>query len=145
MCWITLHNPSAPVNAYDSLIANLNELSDKFGYSLKTYNILGTVLMIKGETEKAKQIFHAALSENNVFEMGDGDSNLHPSNHDLASIIYNYIKCNMILNLHVSAVSDSYRIGGQTVFLSTDELNIKLFALLNKMQSPLKTQFDDER
>ena len=51
--WITLHNPNAPVQAYDNLIAGLNELSDKFGYSLKTYNLLGCVLIIKGELEKA--------------------------------------------------------------------------------------------
>lgn len=56
-CWITLHNPKAPLQSYDVLINNLNELSDKFGYSLKTYNLLGIVLMIKGEIEKACKIF----------------------------------------------------------------------------------------
>jgi hypothetical protein len=52
-CWITLHNPKVPVQSYENLISSLGELSDKFGYSLKTYNLLGLVLMIKGETEKA--------------------------------------------------------------------------------------------
>jgi hypothetical protein len=51
--WISLHNPKVPIQAYENLIHNINELSDKFGYSLKTYNLLGTVLLIKGETEKA--------------------------------------------------------------------------------------------
>ena len=44
--WLTLHNPKAPVQCYEKLIQNINELSDKFGYSLKTYNLLATVLMI---------------------------------------------------------------------------------------------------
>lgn len=52
-CWLTLHNPKAPLSSFEKLIQNVNELSDKFGYSLKTYNILGTVLMIKGEYDKA--------------------------------------------------------------------------------------------
>jgi len=73
-CWVTLFNPQAPLNAYDVLMQSLNELQEKFGYSLKTYNILGTVLMIKGENEKAAQIFEAALQENNIYELQDGDS-----------------------------------------------------------------------
>ena len=52
-CWLTLHDAKQPLNCYDQLIQNLNELSEKFGYSLKTYNILGIVLIIKGEHDKA--------------------------------------------------------------------------------------------
>ena len=107
--WITLHNPNAPVQAYDNLIAGLNELSDKFGYSLKTYNLLGTVLLIKGEIEKANQIFKSALEEFGVFKLADNDPMLSPHNKDLVCIIYNYIKCNALMNLHSSIVSDSYR------------------------------------
>ena len=108
-CWITLHNPKAPVNAYDVLIQSLNELQEKFGYSLKTYNILGTVLMIKGENEKAAQIFEAALQENNIYNLQDGDSQLSATNHELAAIIYNFIKCNAIQNMAGSMVGDAYR------------------------------------
>ena len=104
-----MHNPKAPLQSYEGLIQNLNELSEKFGYSLKTYNLLGTVLMIKGETEKACKIFETALSENNILELADGDPMLNPSNHDLASIIYNYIKCNATLNMHNSMASEAYR------------------------------------
>ena len=51
------------------MIQALNELSDKFGYTLKTYNILGIILMIQGETQKAAQIFESALNEHGVFEL----------------------------------------------------------------------------
>ena len=60
-CWISLHNPKAPVNCYETMIKGLNELSDKFGYTIKTYNLLAIILMIQGETEKASAIFENAL------------------------------------------------------------------------------------
>ena len=104
-----MHNPKAPVQNYEALIQNLNELSDKFGYSLKTYNLLGLVLMNQNEMEKAAKIFQTALDENGIFDLQDGDSNLNSSNHDLSSIIYNYIKCNALLNMHGSMTSEAYR------------------------------------
>ena len=52
-CLVGLQNPKAPVNSYELMIKNLNELSDKFGYTIKTYNILGIILMIQGELDKA--------------------------------------------------------------------------------------------
>lgn len=52
-CWLTLHDPKSPIQSYEQIITNLNELSSKFGYTLKTFNILGIVLMIQGEIEKA--------------------------------------------------------------------------------------------
>ena len=97
--WIVLHNPKVPAQAYESLIHNINELSDKFGYSVKTYNLLGMVLMIKGETEKAIQIFKTCLEENAVFE-DETNSLLSQNNHDLACLIFNYIKCNCVANMH---------------------------------------------
>lgn len=60
-CWKTLHNPKAPVQSYEKMIGSINELSDKFGYTLKTYNLLGVILMIKGEIEKACKIYETAL------------------------------------------------------------------------------------
>ena len=112
----------------------MNELSDKFGYSLKTYNLLGIVLMIQGETDKASKIFETALNENGIFDLKEGDAALNASNHDLSSIIYNYIKCNAIQNMHSSMINLAYREGGlQNTFLRTDELSIKLFTLLSKM------------
>ena len=41
------------MQSYEQMITNLNELSQKIGYTLKTFNILGIVLMIQGEIEKA--------------------------------------------------------------------------------------------
>ena len=79
------------------MIKSLNDLSDKFGYTIKTYNILGIILMIQGETEKASAIYENALNEMNVYNLADGDPLLSPSNYDLQSLIYNYIKCNAMV------------------------------------------------
>lgn len=145
-CWLTLHNPKVPIQSYDKLIQNINELSDKFGYSLKTYNILGTILMIKGENEKAAQIFETALTENGVYELQEGDPQLATNNYELASIIFNYIKCNATQNLSSSMILEAYLSGGlQQCFLRSDALSIKLFTILSKMQSPLAQQFFEER
>tara|TARA_B110000503_G_C7060081_1_gene376264 strand:+ start:598 stop:885 length:288 start_codon:yes stop_codon:yes gene_type:complete len=82
-CWINMHNPKAAVNCYESIIKGLNELSDKFGYTIKTYNVLAIILMIQGETEKAAAIFENALMELNVYNLADGDPLLCPSNFEL--------------------------------------------------------------
>jgi tetratricopeptide (TPR) repeat protein len=96
-CWLNLNNPKAPVNCYEQMIKGLNELSDKFGYTVKTYNILGIILMIQGETEKAAMIYENALNEYNVYTMQEGDPLLSTGNYDLQSLIYNYIKCNAMV------------------------------------------------
>ena len=62
-----------PLQSYDMLIGQINELSDKFGYSIKTYNLLGCILMIKGENDKAHKLFDAAIKENGIFDLKDGD------------------------------------------------------------------------
>ena len=145
-CWLTLHNPKAPLSCFDKLIQNVNELSDKFGYSLKTYNILGTVLMIKGEYEKASQIFETAMNENGIYELAEGDPVLSTNNNELASIIFNYIKCHAVLNLSSSMVLPNYgQTGLQQCFLRSDPLSIKLFTILSQMKSPLAQQFFEER
>jgi tetratricopeptide (TPR) repeat protein len=82
-CWISLQDPKAPANVYDSTIKSLSELSEKFGYTLKTYNILAIVLMITGETEKAAAIFENALQELNIYGLQDGDPLLSPANYEL--------------------------------------------------------------
>ena len=52
-CWITLHNAKAPVNCYETMIQSINEVSEKYGYSIKTFNLLAIILTIQGEVEKA--------------------------------------------------------------------------------------------
>lgn len=49
---LSLHNPKAPVQVHDKIIGQLNELSEKFGYTLKTYNILALALMERGDFDK---------------------------------------------------------------------------------------------
>lgn len=60
-CWINFENPKCPANIYEIMIKSLNEISEKFGYTVKTYNILAIILMITGETEKAQAILENAL------------------------------------------------------------------------------------
>ena len=56
------------------MIQNLNELSDKFGYTIKTFNLLGVALMIQGEYDKAQKIFENAVNESSVFELIESDT-----------------------------------------------------------------------
>lgn len=71
--------------------------------------------MIQGEIDKATQIFENALVENDIYqllEIGADDPRLAvltPSNNELASLIFNYIKCNAIKNGHQSIVIDGYK------------------------------------
>jgi tetratricopeptide (TPR) repeat protein len=59
--WITLHQGST--SSFDSLIALLNEMGEKYGYTTKTYNLLALVLMIKNDHERALKIFESAINE----------------------------------------------------------------------------------
>jgi len=45
------------------LIAILNELGEKIGYSTKTYNLLAVILMLKNDTDRALKIFESALND----------------------------------------------------------------------------------
>ena len=68
-CWLSLHNPKSPISVHEKVIGQLNELSEKFGYTLKTYNILATALMERGDFEKASQIYETALNEQGVYTL----------------------------------------------------------------------------
>lgn len=71
--------------------------------------------MIQGEIDKATQIFENALVENEIYQLletSDDDPRLAvltTSNNELASLIFNYIKCNAIKNGHQSIVIDGYK------------------------------------
>ena len=83
-----------------------------------------------------------------MFELAESDptnSVFAASNFDLQCLIINYVKCNLILNGYNGMVQESYRTGGLQTYLKQDELSIKLFTILQKMQSPLATQFFEER
>jgi len=94
------------------MIQNLNELSDKFGYTIKTFNLLGMTLMIQGETEKAHKIFENTMKEYQVFELSESDptNTLFASNNsDLQCLIFNYVKCNLILNGYQGMCVETYK------------------------------------
>ena len=65
--------------------------------------------MIQGEIKKASDIYENVLKEYNVLELEAGDPLLASSNYDLACLIYNYIKCNAMVNGHNSMVLEGYR------------------------------------
>lgn len=102
--------------------------------------------MIQGDFEKAAKIYQTALEEYNVFNIEEGDPLLVPSNHQLACLIYNFIKCNAVKNAGVFMSTEVYKEQGlQNAFLRNDEMTIKLFTILSKMQSPLAKGFFEER
>lgn len=47
----------------EGIITTLNEMGEKYGYTTKTYNLLGVVLMLKNDYERALKIFESALNE----------------------------------------------------------------------------------
>jgi tetratricopeptide (TPR) repeat protein len=150
-CWLSLHDPKAPVNVHDTVITQLNELSEKFGYTLKTYNLLAIALIERGDLDKAIMIYENALSSLGVyglFEKGAEDPEytkvFQPNNTDLACLLFNYIKANAAKNGLSSEIYAAPQ-GGMQQFLRGDPLSIKLFSLLSKMQSPLAKEFFEER
>ena len=127
-CMLSLHNPKAPVQIHDKIIGQLNELSEKFGYTLKTYNILALALIERGDFDKGAQIFETALQEQGIYSLFDkaDDSAMaaeyqrvfQHGNHDLACLLYNYVKCNAIRN---GFISDSYLAGDLVQFVRGDQ------------------------
>ena len=55
------------------MINSLNELSDKFGYTIKTFNLLGIILIIQDEIDKAIAIFDNVIKEYNILDLPDDD------------------------------------------------------------------------
>ena len=59
------------------------------------------------ETDKAMQIFKTCLDENGVLT-DESCPLLAQNNQDLACLIFNYIKCNCVANMHGSMTSADY-------------------------------------
>jgi hypothetical protein len=79
--------------------------------------------MLKNDTERAYKIFESALNDLKL-DTQEGESiHLFIGNNDLASLIVNFIKCNVIRN----------GLGQGAEFLKSDELNKKLIAYLLKI------------
>lgn len=120
----------------DALITHLNELGEKHGYTLKTYNILAVALMLKSDYERALKVFESAVNEMKL-DTTDGDAkHLFQGNADLASLLTNYVKCNAITR------------GGCGLgveFLKSDPLNQKLFTYLGKVSAQSVQEFFEER
>jgi len=117
----------------DGLIGTLNQLSERFGYSTKTYNLLAMILMQKGDFDRSLKIFENAIAELDLDGSGAAE-HLVPSNVDLGCLIFNYIKCHTAKNGHGQGVE----------FLKGNELNKKLFGYLVTMKSSLGRAFFEE-
>lgn len=113
--WMVLQKGSAP-SGYTSLGKHINEMGDKYGLHLKLYNLLGISLMAKGEFNKALKVFEQAIESEGLNGEIPSDS-VYKNNHDLASLIYNYFKCQAIVKASWESVQE-------------DESNKKLMTLL---------------
>ena len=47
----------------EALINNLNEMGEKYGYTIKTYNLLALALLLKNDYQRALKIYENALNE----------------------------------------------------------------------------------
>lgn len=120
----------------DHLITALNELGEKYGYSLKTYNLLAIALMLKNDNERALKIFESAMGELKL-DTPEGDAKwLYPGNNDLAALLVNYVKCHSIARAGC---------GMGVEFFKSEPLNVKLFTYLQKVSQPSLQEFFEER
>ena len=89
--WMVLQKGNSP-SGYTSLGKHVNEMGDKFGLSIKLYNLLGISLMLKSEFSKALKVFEQAIESEGLLGEIPSD-NVYKNNHDLACLIFNYFKC----------------------------------------------------
>ena len=102
--WMQLYK-GAPLSGATTLGKHLNEMGEKFGLHLKLYNLLGVSLMLKGEFSKAQKVFESAIEQEGL--LGEiASDNFHKNNHDLATLIYNYFKCQAVVRSSWEAVQE---------------------------------------
>lgn len=73
-------------------------MGEKYGYTLKTYNLLAVALLLKNDTERAVKIFESALSDLKLDTTEGEAAHLYQGNSDLSSLLVNYIKCHYTLH-----------------------------------------------
>jgi tetratricopeptide (TPR) repeat protein len=119
------------------LISQLNEMGEKYGYTTKTYNLLGLALMLKSDYERALKIFESALGELKLDTPEGEAKHLYNGNQDLASLLINYLKCNCIVK------------GGcgtnPIEFFKTDAVNVAVLTYLGKVNQMAIQEFFEER
>ena len=100
-------------------------MGEKYGYSLKTYNLLALALMSKGDYERALKIFESALAELKL-ETQEGEAkHLYPGNNDLTTLLINHLKCNCIVKGGCGA--------NPIEFFKTDPINQSLLTTIGKI------------
>ncbi len=95
-CWVQLYKGGFDQDM-DGVLSTLNEIGEKYGYSTKTYTLLGIVLMVKGEFEKALKIFESAITELRL-DTPDESKDICPGNKDVAALLSSYLKCASIVD-----------------------------------------------
>ena len=104
------------------------------GYTLKTFNLLGCILMLKNDIARAIRIFENAVNELQL-DSEEGQAKLASPNPDLSCLIFNYIKCLAI-----------QRGQGQGFdFFKNDETSKKLFGYLARVDPSIGRSFFEER
>ena len=85
-------------SSLDDLISQLNQLAERFGgHTTKIYCLLGTTLLLKGDVDRALQIFETAVTQLQL-DTEEGQKVLNYRNGDLSVLLYNYIKCLYLKN-----------------------------------------------
>ena len=85
----------------------MNELGEKCGYTTKTYNLLAIILVVKGQLEKAIQIYESAINDLKL-DSKEGEIHLYNGNNDLASLLVNYIKC-LAMNSGIGTTTEVFQ------------------------------------
>ena len=110
-------------------------MGEKYGYTTKTYNLLAVSLMLNQDLDRAAKIFESAVNDLRL-ETPEGEAkHLFGGNNDLASLLVNYLKCNTMRN----------GVGLGNEFFKADELSIKLFSYLNKINPAMCAEFFEDR
>ena len=112
-------------------------MGDKYGYTTKTYNLLGLALMIKSDYERALKIFESALAELKLSTPEGEAKHLYSGNSDLAVLLTNYIKCNCIVKGGCGS--------NAIEFLKTDPINVSALTYLGKVNQTAIQEFFEER
>jgi len=100
-------------------------MGDKYGYTLKTYNLLGLALMTKSDYERALKIFESAIGELKLDTPEGEAKHIYPGNADLTALLTNYIKCNCIVKGGCGS--------NAIEFLKTDPANVSALTTLGKI------------
>ena len=117
------------------MISSLNTLTERFGgFTTKTYSLLGTTLLLKGDNDRALKIFENAVNELQL-DTEEGSKVLTHRNSDLSCLLYNYIKCLYLKNGQGEGIE----------WFKNDATSKQLFGYLVKVDQDMGKSIFEER